>query len=344
MGYATPPLKFLENKGQLDASILYYADFPGGTIYLHKDHITYLLLDYSEITNDHFHTHTNPGDDAEIDPDDLNGARTIKGHVYKVHFESARLNVEVCGQEGGATSYNYFIGRDPSRWTSGVRSFQSVEYESIYDGIDFRMYSTSNGVKYDFIVHPGAQPSDIKMRYEGIDEVSIEHDQVLLRTTLGSITEYAPISFTEDGQSVEAEYVLNGSNLSFEFPDGYDHQQKLTVDPLLIFSTYSGSAADNWGNTATFDAQGNLYSGGMTRHFRNFGSGDEFLGEFISTPGAFQTEWGGIWDVAILKYDSTGSNLIYATYLGGSNSEVPQSLVVNNKGELLILGITSSLD
>ena len=69
------------------------------------------------------------------------------------------------------------------------------------------------------------------------------------------------------------------------------------IDPLLIFSTYSGSNADNWGNTATFDKIGNLYSGGMTNHVR----GGEILGEFNATTGAYQTEDGGIWDVAILK-------------------------------------------
>src|SRR5690606_36661481 len=53
---------------------------------------------------------------------------------------------------------------------------------------------------------------------------------------------------------------------------------------------------------------------------------------------------GGAWDVGILKYDSSGANLLYCSFIGGSGTETPQSLVVNDAGELLILGATSSTD
>ena len=118
---------------------------------------------------------------------------------------------------------------------------------------------------------------------------------------------------------------------------GYDPCYELTIDPLLIFSTYSGSIADNWGSTATPAEHGNLYSAGVTSHINAGGS-------FPATPGAFQTNYGGLYDIGILKYDSVGKRLLYATYLGGDNSESPHSLVVNAKNELIVLGTTSSLN
>jgi len=227
-----------------------------------------------------------------------------------------------------------------------VRSFKRIMYRNIYEGIDFTMYSTTEGLKYDFVIHPGADPDNIRLVYKGLDEIELRNGTLFLKTSLGEVVEKNPVVFYEDGRNIECKYKLRGNELSFEFMEKYDATQKITIDPLLIFSTYSGSAADNWGNTATFDKYGNLYSGGMTNHIRNFGGnlGNLDLGEFNTTEDAFQTQYGGIWDVAILKYDSTGANLIYATYLGGGNSEVPQSLIVNNMGELLILGITSSVN
>jgi hypothetical protein len=107
---------------------------------------------------------------------------------------------------------------------------------------------------------------------------------------------------------------------------------------LLIFSTYSGSTADNWGSTATPGEKGNLYSAGVTNHFVNV----RFSGVFPATGGAFQTTYGGLYDIGILKYDSSGSKLLYASYLGGDDSESPHSLVMNANDELIVLGTTSS--
>src|SRR5690606_6093379 len=124
--------------------------------------------------------------------------------------------------------------------------------------------------------------------------------------------------------------------VTFDFPDGYDSCEVLVIDPLLIFSTYSGSTADNWGSTATPGERGNLYSAGVTEE----GGG----GSFPATPGAFQTSSAGLYDIGILKYDSLGMQLLYATYLGGKASESPHSLVMNDDEELVLLGTTSSLD
>ncbi|MEM9858978.1 MAG: PKD domain-containing protein [Bacteroidota bacterium] len=137
---------------------------------------------------------------------------------------------------------------------------------------------------------------------------------------------------------IECDYRVDGNHVSFDFPTGYESEYELVIDPILIFSTYSGSTYDNWGNTATFDSLGNLYSGGMVT---TSNGGDSFP----ITSGAHQTVFGGgVWDAAILKYDSAGRQLLYATYLGGTGNEIPQSLVVDNNGDLLILGTTSSFD
>ncbi|MDP4586779.1 MAG: hypothetical protein NWS86_01250, partial [Flavobacteriales bacterium] len=113
----------------------------------------------------------------------------------------------------------------------------------------------------------------------------------------------------------------------------------LIIDPELIFSTYSGSFSDNFGFTATFDNDGHLYSGSSA-----FGNG------YPTTLGAYQEVWGGGdgqgnlagTDIAISKYELDGTSMIYSTFLGGANDELPHSLICNAAGELIVLGTSSS--
>ena len=102
----------------------------------------------------------------------------------------------------------------------------------------------------------------------------------------------------------------------------------------LIFSTFSGSYANNFGYSATFDSKGFLYSGSSV-----FGQ------QYPTTFGAYDTTFGGgTVDVAISKFDTLGSFMHYSTYIGGSDDELPHSLIVNGFDELFIMGTTSSND
>ena len=134
------------------------------------------------------------------------------------------------------------------------------------------------------------------------------------------------------------QYQINNNIISFSFPEGYDSSKQLYIDPSLTFSTFSGSTTDNWGFTATPDIYGNLFGGGIV-----FGSGypvttGAYDNTFNSGTGSFPM------DVAISKYNTDGTSLLYATYVGGSGNETPHSIVCADNGELFIYGITSSTD
>ena len=133
-------------------------------------------------------------------------------------------------------------------------------------------------------------------------------------------------------QEVECRFVLRKNTISFQLGD-YDRSKELVIDPVLIFSSYSGSSADNWGFTATYDKHGNLYGGGIA-----FG-----VGYPTQVGHHYQVDYaGGSCDVAISKFDSTGSQLYYSTYLGGIAAECPHSMFVNENDELYVFGTTGS--
>ena len=164
---------------------------------------------------------------------------------------------------------------------------------------------------------------------------------LVITTTVGTTTELAPqawqISASGQRQPVTCRYVLRGRTLSFTL-GAYDKSRALTIDPTVQFSTLTGSTADNWGFTATYDEAGNMYSGGIA-----FNTG----GAFPATPGAFRTTFSSIVDIAIIKYNTGVSGpaaRVWATYLGGNEADFPHSLVVNAQNELVVLGSTSSLN
>ncbi len=332
---AHPPeskIRFIENKNQWDASVRFRANIPGGQLYLQNNGLVYSFYDTESLQFAHGHRDTAS---HSVVRKQLSGFGTIDMHSVAVSFLDPLNPQSISGNTPSPTFYNYFLSADSSRWATHVQAYENVKYTRLYEGIDFKIYNHENQLKYDFIVSANANPDVIQLQYEGAN-VFLEHGNLHVRTTLGEMIEQRPYAYqviNGKKKEVPCEYILENNILGFSFPEGYDSGKELIIDPLLIFSTYSGSFSDNWGNTATFDEEGNLYSGGIV--FNNGGG-------FPVTPGAYQVSNRGLWDVGILKYDSAGTQLLYATYLGGNDTEIPHSMIVNSKGELLVYGSTSS--
>lgn len=330
MQAATPPrpVGFVENKGQWPAAVRFRLELPGGQLDLRADGWDYVFYDGEYFRKTH---------DGTLPP-----GTPLRLHGVQVRLLGATPQPALLAELPDETLRNYFLGNDESRWASGVKSFGEVTYKNIYPHIDLRLFTHREALKYEFIVHPGGDPAAIRLGYEGQQALGLETDgRLSVSTSLGRFQEMKPYTFqeTKNGtKPVKSNFLLNESQVSFRIADRYDPALPLVIDPQLIFATFSGATADNWGHTATYDDAGNLYAGGSAN-----GSG------FPATAGAFQINFGGnggttIWDVAILKFNPTGTRLLYATYLGGSQTEIPHSLIVNKAGDLLILGTTSSVN
>lgn len=320
--------RFIENKNQWDSKIKYSADIKSGTLFLEKNCFTYNLIDSKVLKNLHAKT------DKNLD------SLKINGHAFKVNFENSNFDVVLNGEDEFPDYYNYFLGKDPAKWASKVFAYKVVNYQNLYDGIDMKVYTHGDNLKYDLILLPHTDPSSISFNYEGIDRMSLVEGNLVLQTSLGNIVEQKPYAYQIiNGKVVQVacRYVLTNNKLSFNFPSGYNKNLKLIIDPTLIFSTYSGSFADNFGYTATFDSDGFLYSGSTV-----FGTGYPF------TLGAYQTTFRGGdglfpgTDIGITKYDTSGTKRIYSTYIGGASDEMPHSMIANSNDELFIFGTTGS--
>lgn len=323
-------LKFIENKGQWDNQVLYAADIPGGRMFLTMAGITYAITDASAISNMFHH-----GEDEHAAARTMDNGNLIEIQRVDVTFLEANEKSRVTASKASSEYYNYFLGKDPTRWAERCTAFTEIIYEDLYPGIDLKLYSSNAGLKYDLILEKGADPSMIKIQYDGAQDIRLIDGEVHAFTKFNEITENKPFAYQIDksgrSREVECHYKLVDNQITFEFPANHSSKQALVIDPALIFSTFSGSTAANFGFTACYDSEGSLYSGGNV-----FGLG------FPVTNGS---SFAGIsTDIGILKYDSSGSRLKYATYIGGNSEEAPHSLIVNNNNELVIMGTTGSSD
>ena len=332
-----PPIHFIKNKNQWPADIRYMAHVSGGDMLLQAGRFRYYFLDGQRLEQLHEvgHDSFNESTSASTTGDEI-----INGRLLEVNFLGFNKSNRISSFGELPLYYNYFLGADKAKWASKAEVYKGVIYHSLYDSIDLKIYSQGDHVKYDWIVKPGANPALIKAQYLGSDQITLVEGSLVMATPFVKMTEMKPVAYQWiNGQQkyVVCKYILQDNVVSYEFPQGYDSCYELIIDPLLIFSTYSGSTADNWGSTATPGEGGTLYSSGVTSHINSGGT-------FPATPGAFQTSYGGLYDIAILKYDSSGHTLLYASFLGGNNSESPHSLVVNANQELIVLGTTSSFN
>ena len=328
LALASPGINFIENNGQWPAAISFFAKIQGAGFDIQKGKFRYTFLDQQQIEERHLgvSNYKESGSSSML----------LKGHVLISSFLGFNPESKAAAIGIKPQYYNYFLGDDRRRWQSSVHAYEGVIFQSFYSGVDLKVYSEGENLKYDFIVDAGADASQIQWQYEGAESVLKVNGDVVVKTPLSEVVEKKPIAYQWiAGRKVfvQAEYQLVGGRISFRLGT-YDRCFPLVIDPLLIFSTYSGSTADNWGSTATPGGHGTLYSSGIT----NF----QYGGTFPATPGSFQTNYGGFYDVAILKYDSLGHQLLYASYLGGSYSESPHSLVIDKDENLLVLGTTSS--
>lgn len=366
------PLDFKENKGQWNPDVIYKTEFDGASVFLRKTGFTFLMYNpddmwaLDEAVHGHSHRadsikyiHRNdfnnksnastntpdthlPGDNGGEKPPPRPGSfPDVRGHAYNITFLNANPNPEMVPEKQQDVVSNYFIGNDRSKWAAGVKAFQGIHYNSLYPGIDAHIYSEGSQLKYDLIIHPGANPDKIQLQYDGPTGMEIKKGQLYVHTSVGDVIEQLPFAYqyvNNERITVKVAYKLNGNKLGFRISGDYNPAYPLVIDPIYVFSTVSGSRADNWGFTATYDDAGNFYGGGIV-----FGAG------YPTTPGVVQSVFIGPggqtgFDIGISKFNPTGNKLIYATYLGGNGADQPHSLFVDRDGNLVVAGRTTSRD
>ncbi len=323
-------IQFVENKGQWDERVRFRGEVTNGVFFIQDRGYTVLQQDpFSAFKLQEAKHHA-------ID------SFTIRSHAWRVEFVNAdgksilSSKQELLPQKPLPTYTNYFLGNDSTKWARDCKIYQAITVKDVYPHIDVQYYTDQGVLKYDFIVRPGGNVSDITLRYDGVENLSIKKGALVYQTSVGNFSESAPTTYQpgERGRKpIPCRYLLKNNLVKFDAGD-YDPSQILVIDPSIIFCSFSGSTADNWGFTATYGPDGSMYAGGIV-----FNDG----GRFPTMTGAVQSTFqGGETDICLIKLTPDGRNRVWATYLGGSGNEQPHSLVVDAQDNLYITGRTNS--
>ena len=321
-------LVFIENKGQWDEEVMFLAKTNGMNAWITKNGIMY---DFYTIKSE---KKNKAGDEILNSMPDVDEVEdfTMQRHVVNMAFKGSK-NSMVRGTIQKSGYYNYFIGNDESKWARKVRLYKEVNMENIYEGVDARLYFEKGRVRYDLIVTENADISQMKMEFEGQEELFVnENGELLIQTSLGTVEHRNIFAYQEiDGKKKEVECMFKIENGRVEFKVGnYNTNKPLVIDPL-VYSTFLGGSYHDYGRCIAVDANGCAYVTGYTTS-----------SNYPTKTGAYDDSYNGSYDIFITKLSADGTSLQYSTFIGGSYRDVGYGIEVDENGCAYITGYTQS--
>lgn len=259
----------------------------------------------------------------------------------KMSFVNTRPTV-VTGQDEQKTKYNYIIGNDCSKWFSNVPSFSEVVARQPYDGVSIR-YSIDQGApRYDVVVEPGADPTQVGIKIDGADATRIlPNGNLEFQTSLGPVQERGLTAYqdTPSGRAqVPCRMQLDHGVLHFD-TGAYDANKPLVIDPL-IFATYldgTGASTTDIPEGIALDSSGNKVVAGLAEST-----------DFPTTTGAIQSTDNNPYGTAfVAKLSADGTALLSSTYLGGhgqNGSDNVNAVTLDSLNNIYLAGTTASTD
>jgi len=330
--YGKLPLSFVENQGQVDSPARFYTLGPGLQAGFSPGEIT--LGFPAGKKSRALQAARRPAERYKA------GAPSPPQPYRLVRLRPLNLSpaVRLTGADQVPGKFNHYKGSDPGRWRSGIPVYGAVFYRQAYPGVDLRFYGQGQSLEYDVIVHPGANPSQVRFRLEGIKGLALTPtgDLAVSLPGGGQFLQKKPLIYQEEagGRAArEGTFKLyrKGRTCEYGFEvAAYDRTRPLIIDPTFVYSTYwGGSEADTAMDVVT-DASGNAFVVGYTNS-----------SNFLTYPGAtFQ----GVTDVFALKLNPTGKVMVWSTLLGGASTDEGYAVDLDQNGNPCICGETFSDD
>ena len=323
--YHQLPVSFEANQGQTHSDVRFLGRLRGYTVLFTSNEVIMVLNGGA----------TPAGTEQLADrPERLQGSS--RRSVLRMRLANASRTVLLEGDTKLQGKSNYFIGQNPDNWHTDVPHYAGVIYRDIYPGIDLFFFGERGRLKYEFRIAPGGDPGHIQLQFRGHSKIRIgDGGNLFVETPAGVVSHSAPFIYQEMNGRREkvGGYFRSRSEeeVGFEL-SGYDPDRPLVIDPELIFSSYLGGSGRESATGLKVDESGNIYLTALTE-------ASDFP---LQDP--FQDSVAGDLDAVVVKLNSAGDELVYATYLGGSANEGGHGIGVDATGSAYITGTTSSTD
>lgn len=337
-------LGFTENKGQIAddkgnpiPDVLFTASVKSMSIVVTTKGLTYLFKNFIESENET--NFRNPSGSRGKDKEE-----ELKMEWNKVDMEIIGANIlsrnvfpECISNQGYA---NYYYPHCP-KGILNVKTYHQVTIKNIYPGIDWVLYTQDRQtIKYDFVIHPGADVNNIRFKYHGAENIEKADNgkSIHIKSRLGEVMEGTLSAYIAHEQiKINADYNLVGNEVTFLI-DPYDSKKTLIIDPplQLVWATYYGGTTNDGPKKITYDNVGNIFITGYTRStdlpLQNPGLPTYYSGTINST-----------YDAMILKFNSAGVRQ-WATYYGSSGTDYGNSITADASGNIYVVGYASVSD
>ena len=325
------PLVFEPNLGQAPPNVKWIAQADGYRLLMTSEGATILLADP---TNEAPRAASLP---RLLQPAQLSASSAKPAYsTVQMKFTGGRPWSGIEGLEPTGGISNYLLGNDPRQWHTNIPHYSKLSATQVYDGIDLVFYSHGGDLEYDFVVAPGADPKQIRLAFDGVEEMRVDRKSgdLLLSTTGGSeIRHMRPKVYQQMGNArveVAGGYeVLDRRQAAFTLA-AYDGQRPLVIDPLVRrFATVLPANALDSANSLAVDSSGNAYVTGSTDSTNfprvNFLQADQF--------GT---------DAFVTKLSSSGT-IVFSTYLGGNRVDEGWGIAIDTTG-VYVTGSSDSTD
>ena len=263
--------------------------------------------------------------------------KTIFREVFQLKWNVQNAS-PITFQGNPIDKYTYITSGNST--VNTVYGYNSIASDLGSTGITERWITEQDQLAFELLGKGTAPWKTLRFSIKGI-ETSLTEVGIRAKGKLGTVLITSPITRVKrrgTWQKVASAFTkFADGQYGITFLKELSKYDSVWVDPRLVFSGYSGSTADNWGTSATYNLAGETFLTGIA-----------FSEGFPTTLGAYQpryesTQRGDFTtDVSIQRFSADGSRLLACTYLGGNSQDVAHSVVCNSRGQLIVFGTTGS--
>lgn len=329
---------FIENKGQyneeltgVEQQIFFCVTIGGVNIYFTKTGIIYGMDELKEEPRN---------DIEESNTHEEYGKENKSKKKYKVihHLvEMSWLGTSrgILPQAEEKVPFYYTYSYDPAKEKEAVKAnaHKKIIYRNLYPFIDLEIIfpeENKPGIKYSFILHPGADPANIKLQWSGAGIFQDKNGNIIIKSPFGDFIDHAPKTFYEGGEEIPSGFVFTDNIISFNLPASILKSKIIVIDPWTSNPTFTTNKAYD----INYDFAGNVYAYGSGTAGTMVAPGNPYQLAKFNNAGALQWIFtaSSIAVIGNLYGDFTVNQQTGTSYLGqGLNNSSGAKVVKVNK-------------
>jgi hypothetical protein len=326
--FAMQVATFTENKGQIQTvrglpakDVLFHSRTKGMKVFIRQEGISYQFEKRSAIQ-------ASNRSEGIISGAPESG--TYTAHRIDLNLLNANPNAKVITESPEKALTHYYGVKAGSSGIHNLQSFGKITFQQIYPGIDWVIYTTETGIKYDFIVHPGGKVSDIRMTYRFADGVTLSPaGNIEVKSSIGKLTEFAPVC-DQEGKKIDSKFNFSNNIISFSVGE-YDTSRMLRIDPEVVWASYFGEHLEDLSLDVKRDGMGHLIMAGYTFNVVDF------------IPGGVYNSTTPLSNAFLAKFNSDGV-LLWSAWYGNSRGSCRfNTLTTDAQGNINAAGFSNAL-